>query len=103
MQKPFTWHISYAGTNDYEKELAPGDHDNYNCACVPHDMDIRLPVSKQDMFLLMIIQYLHLILKDGFYCYHYMNCLNENEYMIEVTDWAIYINVGQETVDMCIL
>ena len=41
--------------------------------------------------------------KDGFYCYHYMNCLNENEYMIEVTDWAIYINVGQETVDMCIL
>lgn len=83
MQKPFTWHISYAGTNDYEKELAPGDHDNYNCACVPHDMDIRLP--------------------DGFYCYHYMNCINENEYMIEVTDWAIYINVGQETVDMCIL
>jgi len=82
-QRPFTWHISYAGSNDYENDLAPQEHDNYNCSCLPHDMEIRLP--------------------DGFYCYHYMNCINGNEYMVEVTDYAVYISVGRDVVDMCIL
>ena len=44
-QKNFVWHISYAGNFDYEAELAPQDHDNYSCSCVPHDMEIRMPVS----------------------------------------------------------
>lgn len=82
-QKPFTYHMSYAGSNDYYKEMNPGDHDNYNCSCLPHDMEIQLP--------------------DGFYCYHYMNCINNNEYLVEVTDFAVYINVGTETVDMCVI
>merc|ERR1711936_400352 len=80
-QKPFTYHMSYAGSNDYYKDMNPGDHDNYECSCLPHDMEIRLA--------------------DGFYCYHYMNCINNNEYEIEVTDYAIYISVGREVVDMC--
>ena len=44
-QKPFTYHMSYAGSNDYYKEMNPGDHDNYNCSCLPHDMEIQLPVA----------------------------------------------------------
>ena len=44
-KKNFVWHISYAGNFDYEAELGPQDHDNYSCSCVPHDMEIRMPVS----------------------------------------------------------
>ena len=47
VQKNFVWHISYAGNFDYEKELGPQDHDNYSCSCVPHDMEIRMPVSPE--------------------------------------------------------
>ena len=25
--------------------MNPGDHDNYECSCLPHDMEIRLAVS----------------------------------------------------------
>lgn len=32
-----------------------------------------------------------------------MNCINNNEYLVEVTDFAVYINVGTETVDMCVI
>ena len=46
-QKNFVWHISYAGNFDYEAELGPQDHDNYSCSCVPHDMEIRMPVSSE--------------------------------------------------------
>ena len=45
-QKNFVWHISYAGNFDYEAELGPEDHDNYSCSCVPHDMEIRMPVGE---------------------------------------------------------
>merc|ERR1712154_143870 len=82
-QKSFVWHMEYAGSNEYEKELEAGQHDNYSCSCLPHDMEIRLP--------------------DGFYCYHYLNCVHEFEYEVEVTDYAIYINVGQTTEKMCII
>merc|ERR1719192_1977572 len=43
-QKNFVWFIEYAGNNQYENELQPNDHDNYSCSCLPHDMEIRLPV-----------------------------------------------------------
>ena len=94
------WHISYAGNFDYEKELGPQDHDNYSCSCVPHDMEIRMPVSPE--FSLNFSEDFE-YLQDGFYCYHYMNCINNNEYLVEVTDFAVYINVGTETVDMCVI
>merc|ERR1711997_699117 len=82
-QKNFVWHIEYAGNNQYENELGPQDHDNYSCSCLPHDMEIRLP--------------------DGFYCYHYLNCVHEFEYSVEVTDYAIYISVGQTVEKICIM
>ena len=25
--------------------MNPGDHDNYECSCLPHDMEIQLAVS----------------------------------------------------------
>merc|ERR1712080_16096 len=78
----FTWHIEYANNFVYEKNLTTGEHDNYDCACVPHDMKI--------------------LYKD-YYCYHYMNCINGNLYEIDVTDYAIYINVGHDNVEMCVV
>ena len=63
-QNPFTFHISYAGSNDFYKgskkdidiyiyvdliffvqDMNPGDHVNYDCTCLPHDMEIQLAVS----------------------------------------------------------
>ena len=41
--------------------------------------------------------------KDGFYCYHYLNCVHGFEYSVDVTDYAIYINVGQTVEKMCVL
>merc|ERR1712126_490506 len=61
--KAFTWHIEYAGGYIHERNLTSSQHDNYECACVPHDMKII--------------------------------------YQVEVTDYAIYINVGHENVEMC--
>ena len=43
------------------------------------------------------------VLHGDFYCYHYMNCLDGRDYEVEVTDYAIYINVGHTTVETCIL
>ena len=42
-------------------------------------------------------------MKDGFYCYHYMNCIENKDFLVEVTDFAIYINVGSHTEKMCVL
>jgi len=78
----FTWHIEYAGNWTHEKNLTTGEHDNYDCACVPHDMKI--------------------LYKD-YYCYHYMNCLQNDDYEVEITDYAIYINVGHENVELCVV
>ena len=94
----FKWHISYAGDWDYEKELGPGEHDNYSCACVPHDMEIRL------VRLHMILLNLKISSQaDGFYCYHYMNCIDGHDYSVEVTNYAVYILVGDRTVESCVL
>ena len=46
---------------------------------------------------------IELIIKDGFYCYHYMNCIENKDFLVEVTDFAIYINVGSHTEKMCVL
>merc|ERR1712168_1088520 len=78
--KDFTWHIEYAGDWDHEKNLTTGEHDNYDCACVPQDMKI---------------------IYGDYFCYHYMNCINNFDYEVEVTDFAIYINVGHDNVEMC--
>merc|ERR1711936_144761 len=82
-QVSFTWHMEYAGDWAYDNTLTAGQPDNYECACVPHDMKI--------------------ILDDGFYCYHYMNCLDNDAYEVEVTDFAIYINVGHRNVETCVI
>eukprot|EP00090_Calanus_glacialis_P022242 TRINITY_DN34333_c0_g1_i1.p1 TRINITY_DN34333_c0_g1~~TRINITY_DN34333_c0_g1_i1.p1 ORF type:complete len:111 (-),score=23.74 TRINITY_DN34333_c0_g1_i1:71-403(-) len=79
-QKDFTWHIEYAGDWIHEKNLTLGQHDNYDCACVPHDMKI---------------------LYQDYYCYHYMNCINGFDYEVDITDYAIYINVGHDNVEIC--
>merc|ERR1711915_601360 len=79
-QKPFTWHMEYAGGWIYEKNLTYGTHDNYGCACVPHDMKI---------------------IYEDYYCYHYMNCIHNFDYEVDITDYAIYINVGHENVEIC--
>ena len=63
--------------------MSPGDHDNYECSCLPHDMEVRLAVS----FIKFIFKAMNKVFnfkQDGFYCYHYMNCINNNEYEIEV-------------------
>merc|ERR1711935_212808 len=78
----FTWHIEYANDWVHEKNLTSGAHDNYDCACVPHDMKI---------------------LCLDYFCYHYMNCVSNYDYEVEVTDYAIYINVGHENVEMCVI
>merc|ERR1711955_134419 len=78
----FTWHIEYANGYIHEKNLTYNQHDNYECACVPHDMKI--------IYL-------------DYTCYHYMNCINNNDYEVEVTDYAIYINVGHDNVEMCVI
>merc|ERR1712215_419031 len=67
-QVTFTWHIEYAGSNEYENSLAGGEHDNYECTCLPH----------------------------------YMNCLENPDFEVEVTDYAIYINAGNNNVQMCV-
>eukprot|EP00091_Calanus_sinicus_P025347 TRINITY_DN9625_c0_g1_i2.p1 TRINITY_DN9625_c0_g1~~TRINITY_DN9625_c0_g1_i2.p1 ORF type:complete len:127 (+),score=22.35 TRINITY_DN9625_c0_g1_i2:186-566(+) len=82
-QVAFTWHIEYAGSWDYDKTLEAGQHDNYECACVPHDMKI--------------------LVGEDFYCYHYMNCLDNQDFEVEVTDYAVYINVGHNNVEMCVI
>merc|ERR1711928_118069 len=33
---------------------------------------------------------------------HYMNCIDQGHYQVEVTDHAIYINVGNKNVEMCV-
>ena len=79
-QKDFTWHIEYAGDWIHEKNLTLGQHDNYDCACVPHDMKI---------------------LYQDYYCCHYMNCTNGFDYEVDITDYAIYINVRHDNVEIC--
>ena len=70
-QIPFAWHISYAGGNDHEYSLGPGEHTNHQCSCLPHDMQVeaanlgKLKII-EDLFCVQVI------LADGFYCYHYM-------------------------------
>merc|ERR1712189_140570 len=45
--EPFTWHMEYADGWIYERNLTYGAHDNFECACVPHDMKIIYQVSKE--------------------------------------------------------
>jgi len=81
-ENPFTFHIEYAGGNIHEADLVTGQHDNYECLCLPHDMKIIY----QDI-----------------YCYHYMNCIDNGDYQVEVTNHAIYINVGNNNVETCLI
>merc|ERR1712002_49998 len=76
----FTWHLDYNGDYIHEKNLTYGEHDNYECACVNHNMKIMY----QD-----------------YYCYHYMNCIHNFDYEVDITDYAIYINVGHDNVEIC--
>ena len=32
-----------------------------------------------------------------------MNCLDNQDFEVEVTDFAIYINVGHNNVEMCVI
>ena len=79
-QHDFTWHIEYANDwvhekvrwiHNKEKELCPkpalspwkvlalcvrqnlttGAHDNYDCACVPHDMKVRHILQPRQTFM----------------------------------------------------
>merc|ERR1712080_618073 len=43
------------------------------------------------------------ILYKDYHCYHYMNCIHNNDYEVEITDYAIYINVGHDNVEMCVV
>merc|ERR1712241_308847 len=54
---------------------------DHQCSCLPHDMQV--------------------ILADGFYCYHYMNCIGAKDFHVEVTDYAVYITVGSNVEKMC--
>merc|ERR1711913_12440 len=78
----FNWTLEYAGHLEHESSLEPDAHDNWTCLCLPHDMKI--------------------IYKD-IYCYHYMNCLHNYQYEVEVTDYAIYIDVGHDNVKTCVI
>ncbi|XP_059084385.1 uncharacterized protein LOC131881511 [Tigriopus californicus] len=80
--KTFTWRISYAGVEGHSKELQPGESENHACTCLPHDMYVDY---------------------EDIYCYHYMNCINKNQYQVEVGEYAIYINVGNKNVETCVL
>merc|ERR1712098_749488 len=76
----FNWTLEYAGKLEHESTLEPEAHDNWTCLCLHHDMKI---------------------IYEDFYCYHYMNCITNDHYEVEVTDYAIYIDVGGENVKMC--
>ena len=54
----------------------------------------------------------------GGYCYHYMNCLDGQviepiqrpmtcnfcqDFEVEVTEYAVYINVGHNNVEICVI
>merc|ERR1712042_42491 len=80
--EPFTWHMEYADGWIYERNLTYGAHDNFECACVPHDMKI---------------------IYQDYYCYHYMNCVHNYDYEVDITEYAIYINVGHDNVEICTL
>merc|ERR1712098_776307 len=75
----FNWTLEYAGNLEHESSLEPAAHDNWTCLCLPHDMKI--------------------IYKD-FYC-HYMNCIDNDQYEVEVTDYAIYRRGPRKCRDLC--
>ena len=87
--------MEYAGGWIYEKNLTYGTHDNYGCARVPHDMKIIYQVHKNCECQLYFSQF------QDYYCYHYMNCIHNFDYEVDITDYAIYINVGHENVEIC--
>eukprot|EP00095_Tigriopus_kingsejongensis_P010136 maker-scaffold75_size407189-snap-gene-3.14 protein:Tk10136 transcript:maker-scaffold75_size407189-snap-gene-3.14-mRNA-1 annotation:"50s ribosomal protein l27" len=80
--KTFGWRLSYAGNVERNETVLPGESSNHACLCLPHDMYVDY---------------------DGFYCYKYMNCIDQNQYEIEVGEYAIYINVGNNNVATCVL
>ena len=41
--------------------------------------------------------------QEDFYCYHYMNCFDNQDFEVEVTDYAVYVNVGHDNVEMCVI
>merc|ERR1712055_142051 len=79
---PFNWTLEYAGNLEHESSLEPGAHDNWTCLCLPHDMKI---------------------IYNDIYCYHYRNCLDNDTYEVEITDYAIYIDVGHNNVETCVI
>ena len=44
-QRNFTWRIEYFGNEEKKVEMAPGDHANHECLCVPMDMYVDYEVS----------------------------------------------------------
>ena len=44
-QRNFTWRIEYFGNEEKNVEMAPGDHANHECLCVPMDMYVDYEVS----------------------------------------------------------
>jgi hypothetical protein len=52
--------------------------------CVPHDMRVD-------------------VIQDGeiFGCYNYMNCISNDDYAVEVGNYATYINVGDKSEKVC--
>merc|ERR1712025_1384091 len=74
--------VKNVGMNDFTWHIEYANGYIHECACVPHDMKI--------IYL-------------DYTCYHYMNCINNNDYEVEVTDYAIYINVGHDNVEMCVI
>merc|ERR1712170_65085 len=81
-QKDFHFHNEFAGTDDQDYDLTPGDHITNDCTCLPHDFFIYY---------------------GDFYCYLYMNCVENKNYQVEVTDYAIYINPDGKTQTLCLL
>merc|ERR1712027_173538 len=67
-QRNFTWRIEYFGNEEKNVEMQPGDHTNHECLCVPMDMY----VDYEDLF-----------------CHHTFNCIYEETYSIEITDYQV--------------
>ena len=43
------------------------------------------------------------VIRDGevFGCYNYMNCISNDDYAVEVGNYATYINVGDKSEKVC--